>query len=63
VPKQLAIVSIDGTYLAEIVRPQLTTVTQAFYEMGTLGMQTLLDQTQPVRSRFTPIKIEIRQST
>lgn len=63
VPEQLAIVSIDGTYLAEIVRPQLTTVTQAFYEMGTLGMQTLLDQTQPVRSRFTPIKIEIRQST
>lgn len=63
VPEQLAIVSIDGTYLAEIVRPQLTTVTQAFYEMGTLGMQTLLDQTLPIRSQFTPIKIETRQST
>lgn len=63
VPEQLAIISIDGTYLAEIVRPQLTTVTQAFYEMGTLGMQMLIDQTQPVKSLFTPIKIERRQST
>ncbi|MFC6255181.1 LacI family DNA-binding transcriptional regulator [Secundilactobacillus hailunensis] len=63
VPKQLAIISIDGTYLARIVRPQLTTVTQAFYEMGTLGTQMLLDQTQQTVSQFTPIKIETRQST
>lgn len=55
--------SIDGTYLAEIVRPQLTTVTQGFYEMGILGTRMLLDQTKQATSQFTPIKIETRQST
>lgn len=63
IPDQLAIISIDGTYLAEIVRPQLTTVTQGFYNMGILGTRMLLDHTKQTTSQFTPIKIETRQST
>lgn len=63
VPDQLALMSIDGTYLAQIVRPQLTTVTQGFYDMGILGTRMLLDPKKQTTSQFTPIKIETRQST
>ncbi len=59
VPEQLHIVSIDGIYLARDRSTAIDyTVTQAFMKW-VLSMQTLLDQTQPVRSRFTPIKIEM----
>ena len=42
VPNDLSVVSIDGTYLCNIVRPRITSVTQSFREMGVKGMQTLL---------------------
>lgn len=64
VPRDLAIISIDGTGLCQIVHPQLTSITQSFYEMGINGVNFLLNSKEPRRlSKFTSIKIEEREST
>lgn len=59
VPKDLSIISIDGTDLCKIVQPQLTSVTQAFFEMGIEGVRAL---TNEKTTEFTNIKIEERDS-
>ncbi|WP_334328774.1 LacI family DNA-binding transcriptional regulator [Companilactobacillus sp. HBUAS59699] len=41
VPDDLSIVSIDGTEMCQIVQPQLTSVSQDFYEMGVVGVQRI----------------------
>jgi Transcriptional regulators len=56
VPDQLSVLGIDGTSLCTIVRPRLTAIQQAFYEMGRLGAQTLVDHTR-IASAFTSFKI------
>lgn len=63
VPEQLAIMSIDGTELVKIVRPQLTSITQAFYEMGQRGMTHLLTPTTAPASEFIPFELDERSST
>lgn len=64
IPDDLSIISIDGTSICKITRPNLTSVTQSFYEMGTLGMQYLLASNLDRHyKKFTGIAIEERQST
>lgn len=63
IPADLAVMSVDGTKLCSIVRPQLTSVTQEFFEMGVRGMQQIISQpTKAAKSAFTPFKIIARQS-
>lgn len=59
VPDDLSIISIDGTDLCKIVQPQLTSVTQAFFEMGVEGVRALESGRT---TKFTSIKIEERGS-
>ncbi|EEI71691.1 LacI family DNA-binding transcriptional regulator [Lentilactobacillus hilgardii] len=64
VPDELSIISVDGTEVCELVRPNLTSVTQSFYEMGTLGVRYLIESNQDDHyKKFTGLKIEERQST
>lgn len=64
IPNQLAIVSIDGTDLVKWVRPQLTSITQAFYDMGVAGVNLLMDtDTQPTAAQLLPFKLEERASS
>ncbi|MCH4009155.1 LacI family DNA-binding transcriptional regulator [Companilactobacillus sp.] len=62
VPDDLSIVAIDGTNLCEIVQPQLTSVTQSFYDMGVAGVNWLLDSKKRVDQKITPITINERES-
>lgn len=63
IPADLAVMSIDGTKLCGIVRPQLTSVTQEFLEMGVRGMQQIISPpAKAAKSSFTPFKIIPRQS-
>lgn len=63
VPNRLAILTIDGTQLCEIVRPKLSSVTQSFFEMGVKGMNMLVSESmKEFYSMYTPIKIVERQS-
>lgn len=64
IPEDFAVISIDGTFLCSIMRPQITSVTQSFHEMGVKGVETIVSQTRTqFQSRHTPIKITERQST
>ena len=54
VPDQLSIIGIDGSIIDEIVTPELTTVSQDFFKMGTASVDNLLDDDQ---SLFIPTKI------
>ncbi|MBA1433680.1 LacI family DNA-binding transcriptional regulator [Bombilactobacillus bombi] len=67
VPQQIALLSIDGTDLCKIVRPKLSSVTQAFFKMGVDGVRfinsTILTNLQNVQNNFVPFKIMERQST
>lgn len=63
VPDRLAILTIDGTQLCDIVRPKLSSVTQSFFEMGANGMDMLVsDSFKEFYSMYTPIRIVERQS-
>jgi len=61
VPADLSIVAIDGTELCSLVQPQLTSVSQNFYEMGIAGVQQLRS-TETLPQKITPIKLVNRQS-
>ncbi|WP_010632376.1 LacI family DNA-binding transcriptional regulator [Sporolactobacillus vineae] len=56
VPDQLSVLGIDGTSLCHIVRPELTAIRQAFYEMGRRGVQILINHTS-IKSTFTSFDI------
>lgn len=63
VPDRLAILTIDGTQLCDIVRPQLSSVTQSFFEMGVKGLDMLVSESiKDFYSLYTQIKIVERQS-
>lgn len=61
VPADLSIIAIDGTELCRLVQPQLTSVSQNFYEMGIAGVQQLRS-TENLPQKITPIKLVPRQS-
>lgn len=56
VPDRLSVLGIDGTSLCHIVRPELTAVQQAFYEMGRRGTQMLISH-DGIESAYTSFKI------
>lgn len=60
VPAELSILTTDGTSLCELVRPQLSSITQDFYRMGYLGTTYLINNTQ--NNAYTNIAISQRQS-
>ncbi|EHO51683.1 transcriptional regulator, LacI family [Lentilactobacillus kisonensis F0435] len=63
IPRDMAVMSVDGTKLCQIVRPQLTSVTQEFFEMGVRGMNRIINKSvKSAESTFTPIRIIERQS-
>lgn len=63
IPSDISVISVDGTDFCSIFRPQITSVSQSFYEMGVLGTEYLLNQRDnSVEKRFTPIEIKQRDS-
>ena len=58
-PEQLSIISIDGSDTCELTTPELTTVSQDFYQMGLTSVDNLL-QDQP--STFIPTTLIERDS-
>ncbi len=63
IPSNISVISVDGTDFCSIFRPQITSVSQSFYEMGVLGTEYLLNQRDnSVEKRFTPIEIKQRDS-
>ncbi|PAK84650.1 LacI family DNA-binding transcriptional regulator [Lentilactobacillus parakefiri] len=63
VPGNLAILTVDGTQLCDIVRPRLSSVTQSFFEMGVKGMDMLVSESiKEFYSMYTPINIVERES-
>ena len=62
VPVDLSVMSIDGTDLCDIVQPQLTSLTQSFYDMGVAGVKRMLATETPQPQRFTPIQVVARDS-
>lgn len=61
VPTDLSIVSIDGTEMCELVQPQLTSVSQNFYDMGAAGVRQLLAPGKQLQ-QVTPIQVVDRQT-
>lgn len=59
VPDQLSIICIDGSPICEIATPELTSVTQDFFQMGIKSVDNLLNDEQ---SLFIPTKIVERAS-
>lgn len=62
VPSDLSVMSIDGTELCDIVQPQITSLTQSFYDMGVAGVQHLLAKDTPTVQTYTPIQVIERDS-
>ncbi|MCD7120937.1 LacI family transcriptional regulator [Limosilactobacillus agrestis] len=59
IPKDLSFISIDGTFLCDITIPTITSVTQDFYQMGTIAVRGLLNDED---SQFIPVHITPRNS-
>ncbi|WP_458415315.1 LacI family DNA-binding transcriptional regulator [Schinkia sp. CFF1] len=67
VPEDLSVVGFDGIVLSEITTPELTTMSQPIYEIGTTAAQMLLGiiEGKPLpKSNYTfPVKLIERKST
>ncbi|QEA59760.1 LacI family transcriptional regulator [Leuconostoc koreense] len=63
VPSQLAVISIDGTYLVDIVSPRVTSVTQSFYNMGATALNMLFGEDNGDSHIYTSFKIDERESS
>lgn len=67
VPEDISIVSIDGTEMCRIVQPQLTSVSQNFFEMGKDGVQRIeaIKKHQNIENvqKIVSTSVEERQST
>ncbi len=63
VPEAFGIISTDGTNLCRIVRPQITSVTQSFYQMGLEGLAAVIeDSWKTFGAQMLPIKVVERES-
>ncbi|GEK27839.1 LacI family DNA-binding transcriptional regulator [Furfurilactobacillus siliginis] len=62
IPSQLAVLSVDGTQLIEMFRPQVTALVQDFAAIGRRGAEMLLKQI-PEASQFIDFKIHDGEST
>ncbi|MGO0154453.1 LacI family DNA-binding transcriptional regulator [Leuconostoc mesenteroides] len=63
VPSQLAVISIDGTYLVDIVSPRITSVTQSFYNMGETALNMLFGKDNENNHVYTSFQIDERESS
>lgn len=63
VPDQLAVISIDGTYLVDIVSPRITSVTQSFYNMGETALKMLFSKGNESNHIYTSFQIDERESS
>lgn len=67
IPEQLEVVSSDNTRLAEMVRPQLTSVVQPLYDIGAVSMRLLTKymnkETVTENQVILPHRVEYRNST
>ena len=63
VPDQLAVISIDGTYLVDIVSPRITSVTQSFYNMGETALKMLFSKGNESSHIYTSFQIDERESS
>jgi LacI family transcriptional regulator len=67
VPEQIAVCGFDGIKMSEIVEPELTTVAQPIYRMGSLAANALIRQIkgEPLRSQVYEMEVTLlaRQST
>lgn len=59
VPDQLSVIGIDGSIMDEIITPELTTISQGFFQMGVTSVDNLLDDNKSV---FIPTKLVERAS-
>lgn len=62
IPSQLAVLSVDGTQLIDMFRPQVTALVQDFGAIGRRGAEMLLKQI-PEASQFIDFKIHDGDST
>ncbi|WHY72051.1 LacI family DNA-binding transcriptional regulator [Fictibacillus enclensis] len=67
VPEELAIIGFDGISIAEATTPELTTIAQPIYDMGTAVTDLLvkLIEKKPVERTFLELEVELieREST
>lgn len=64
-PDDFSVVGFDGTHMAEMTIPTLTTVTQPFYKMGTVSFEMLLERMEKGRipeNQILPFEIVERKS-
>ena len=59
IPDRLSIVSIDGTFVCQITDPQLTSLTQNFFQMGVESLNSLFNQQTGI---YVPVKVDQRDS-
>jgi len=66
IPQDISIVGFDDT-LANLTIPELTTVSQPFYEMGVKAAEVLIERLKnpdlPIQHIKLPTKLVIRDST
>jgi LacI family transcriptional regulator len=62
VPDDIAIISFDGTVIADYVWPRLTTVVQPLEQMADTAVQVLLDQDAAAHHRSYTSTLRIRES-
>ncbi len=58
IPADVAVVGYDDREIVQFLRPPLTTVLLPHFEMGTLAVETLVDQASRPASRPPQIKVE-----
>jgi len=67
VPNDIGLVGFDDIYMAQMLEPELTTVSQPNYEMGYQSAEMLIDMIENKRKEAKPIildtKLIIRRST
>lgn len=68
IPDEISVVGFGNDYIAEMVEPSLTTVSQPGFTMGEKAMQMLInrinsEKTVPAQTEILPSKLIIRNST
>ena len=61
VPDQLKVVGFDGLEFGDIISPDLTTVSQPIYQMGSTAASMLLDliEGRPIHQKETTFQVEL----
>ncbi|HCX99068.1 MAG TPA: LacI family transcriptional regulator [Bacteroidales bacterium] len=68
VPDDVSVVGFGNDYIAEMIEPTLTTVSQPGFTMGERAMQMLIDRinnekNEPIQTEVLPTKLVVRNST